>query len=151
MKWVQRSLRETVTHVPGRRHAVHGLRNSNRSAIPHLGGEIMATRIERACEALLRPERLYALGELQADRSLPPAAAGAYAWYFKAIPNGVPPRGCHRTRRLPLLLRRDLAGSARQQVQSAIPDPVPLRGQRLGLDAQEIDRLLAGQGATDSS
>ena len=63
----------------------------------------MATQIESACEALLEPERLYAWGGLHADRSVPPAAAGAYAWYFKAIPNGVPTRECHRTRRLPLL------------------------------------------------
>lgn len=63
----------------------------------------MATRIENACEALLEPEHLYAWGELRDDKSLPPAAAGAYAWYFKAIPDGVPTRGCHRSRRLPLL------------------------------------------------
>lgn len=56
------------------------------------GSRTSATMTHRMCapEALCAPERLFGVAELRADRSLAPAQAGIYGWWFDAAPTGVP-------------------------------------------------------------
>jgi hypothetical protein len=55
------------------------------------------------CPELLQPQRLYSRAEVLTRPSAIPKTAGAYAWYFRDIPDGVPIEGCVRHRNLTLL------------------------------------------------
>ena len=46
-------------------------------------------------DAILRPTRLWAAGELWLDPTTPPAKSGLYGWYFDEIPPSVPRDECH--------------------------------------------------------
>ena len=46
---------------------------------------------------LLRPERIFARGQVLSRPSPVPAVAGVYAWYFDDVPPAVPLYNCHAT------------------------------------------------------
>lgn len=52
---------------------------------------------ESCLAAILNPPRLWSRAEVLAKDCPIPKAAGIYAWYFRAVPPGVPTTGCHRT------------------------------------------------------
>jgi hypothetical protein len=46
--------------------------------------------------SLLTPQRLWCRSEVLERPSPVPREPGAYAWYFREVPEGVPCEGCHR-------------------------------------------------------
>lgn len=53
------------------------------------------TSVRATASALLAPTRLFTREEVLSRPSPVPATGGVYAWYFDAIPSGVPSKGCH--------------------------------------------------------
>ena len=56
-----------------------------------------------AAAALFRPSHLYSRAEVLIPPTPVPARPGAYAWYFREVPPGVPVDGCHQDQGLWLL------------------------------------------------
>lgn len=59
--------------------------------------------LKKEIECLLYPSKLWARSEVLAQPSPVPKEAGAYAWYFRKPPHGVPVPGCHTFKGLTLL------------------------------------------------